>query len=40
VGAGQAKRVMGFLDEIKAYDILKAVKDYQDIPRVVLARRS
>jgi len=40
VGAGQAKRVMGFLDEIKAYDILKAMKDYQDIPRVVLARRS
>jgi len=40
VGAGQAERVMGFLDEIKTYDILKAVKDYQDIPRVVLARRS
>jgi release factor glutamine methyltransferase len=40
VGAGQAERVMGFLDETKAYDALKAVNDYQDIPRVVLARRS
>jgi len=39
VGLGQAKRVMGFLDESKAYDTLKAVKDYQDIDRVVLARR-
>ncbi len=39
VGAGQAERVMGFLDESGAYDTLKAVKDYQDIPRVVLARR-
>jgi release factor glutamine methyltransferase len=39
VGAGQAERVMGFLDESKAYDTLKAVKDYQDIARVVLARR-
>jgi release factor glutamine methyltransferase len=40
VGLGQAKRVMGFLDESKAYDTVKAVKDYQDIDRVVLARRS
>ena len=40
VGLGQAERVMGFLDESKAYDALKAVKDYQDIDRVVLARRS
>jgi release factor glutamine methyltransferase len=39
VGAGQAERVMGFLDENKAYDTLKAVKDYRDIDRVVLARR-
>jgi release factor glutamine methyltransferase len=39
VGAGQAERVMGFLDESGAYDTLKAVKDYQDIARVVLARR-
>jgi release factor glutamine methyltransferase len=40
LGAGQAKRVMSFLEEAKAYDTLKAVKDYQDIDRVVLARRS
>jgi release factor glutamine methyltransferase len=39
VGLGQAERVMGFLAESKAYDTLKAVKDYQDIDRVVLARR-
>jgi hypothetical protein len=30
---------MGFLEESKAYDTLKAAKDYQDIDRVVLARR-
>jgi release factor glutamine methyltransferase len=39
VGLGQAERVMSFLNESKAYDTLKAVKDYQDIDRVVLARR-
>jgi release factor glutamine methyltransferase len=40
VGAGQADRVMNFLDETRAYDALKTVNDYQGIPRVVLARRS
>jgi release factor glutamine methyltransferase len=40
VGLGQAKRVKSFLEESKAYDTLKAVKDYQDIDRVVMARRS
>jgi release factor glutamine methyltransferase len=40
VGLGQAERVMGFLAESRAYDMLKAVKDYQDIDRVVIARRS
>ncbi len=40
VGLGQAGRVMGFLAASKAYNALKAVKDYQDIDRVVLARRN
>ncbi len=40
VGAGQAGRVMGFLEETGAYDTLKSVNDYQAIPRVVLAKRS
>jgi methylase of polypeptide subunit release factors len=40
VGLGQAEAVMTFLHESKAYDTLKAVKDYQDIDRVVLARLS
>ena len=40
VGAGQAGRVMGFLEETRAYDTLKSVDDYQAIPRVVLAKRS
>ena len=40
VGAGQAGRVMGFLEETGAYDALKSVDDYQGIARVVLARRS
>jgi release factor glutamine methyltransferase len=39
VGAGQADRVMNFIDDAKAYDALKTVSDYQGIPRVVLARR-
>jgi release factor glutamine methyltransferase len=39
MGAGQARRVTELLEEAKAYDILKAVPDYQGIPRVVLARR-
>jgi release factor glutamine methyltransferase len=40
VGAGQAGRVIGFLEETGAYDTLKSVDDYQAIPRVVLAKRS
>jgi release factor glutamine methyltransferase len=39
VGAGQAEPVVGFLEEAKAYEILKIVDDYQGIARVVLARR-
>lgn len=39
VGAGQAGRVVGFLNETGAYDTLKTVDDYQGMARVVMARR-
>ena len=39
VGAGQAGKVRGILDQTKAYAEIKDVADYQGIPRVVLARR-
>ncbi len=39
VGAGQAGQVQEILGATEAYDVLKSVKDYQGIARVVLARR-